>query len=274
MWLGTIINEKVTVMAEYKNLFNLKGKRAVIVGGGGGIGGSIAEGFAALDVKTAIVGRNMDRLKDQADSIKSNHGAQVECFSADCSSDKAVAKLYDDVCATLGGVDILVNSQGINKKFSALDHPIAEWNDMFEANVKSVMLTCKYFARYMKEQQYGRIINVSSIGAVRAKQSDISVCYGATKGAVNAYSLNLAAGLAEYGITVNCIGPIMTETEMMKPIFEKNPELLSGTIARVPAGRIGKPEDCAGLAIFFASDAASFVTGQILYPDGGLSILQ
>ena len=91
---------------------------------------------------------------------------------------------------------------------------------------------------------------------------------------MNAYSLNLAAGWAEYGITVNCIAPIMTETEMMKPIFEKNPELLTGTIARVPAGRVGKPEDCAGLAMFFASDAAGFVTGQILYPDGGLCTLQ
>lgn len=94
---------------------------------------------------------------------------------------------------------------------------------MFAANVRSIMLTCKYFGQGMKEQHWGRIINVSSIGAVRSKMSDISVCYGSTKGAVNAYSLNLAAGWAQYGITVNCIAPIMTETEMMKPIFEKNP---------------------------------------------------
>ena len=261
-------------MTDYKKLFSLQGKRAVVIGGGGGIGGAIAEGFAAVDVKTAIVGRSINKLKKQADIIKANRGVSVECFASDCSDDDAVAKLFDDVCSTFGGIDILVNSQGVNKKFSALEHPIGEWDEMFDANVKSIMLTCKYFARYMKKQRYGRIINISSIGAVRAKQSDISVCYGATKGAVDAYSLNLAAGLAEYGITVNCIGPIMTETEMMKPIFEKNPELLSGTIARVPAGRIGTPEDCAGLALFFASDAANFVTGQILYPDGGLSILQ
>ena len=261
-------------MTDYKNIFNLQDKRAVVIGGGGGIGGAIAEGFAATGVKTAIVGRSADKLKKHAENIKLNRGAVVECFPADCSDDESVANLYYDVCTAFGGIDILVNSQGVNKKFSALEHPVAEWDEMFDANVKSIMLTCKYFARYMKEQKYGRIINISSIGAVRSKQSDISVCYGATKGAVDAFSLNLAAGLAEYGITVNCIGPIMTETDMMKPIFEKNPELLSGTIARVPAGRIGKPEDCAGLAIFFASDAAGFVTGQVLYPDGGLSILQ
>jgi len=261
-------------MADYKNLFNLKDKRAVVVGGGGGIGGAIAEGFAAVGAKTAIVGRSLDKLEKQAAKIKETTGATVACFAADCSSDESVAKLCDEVVAAFGGVDILVNSQGVNKKFSALDHPVAEWDEMFAANVKSIMLTCKYFGKQMKEQHFGRIINVSSIGAVRSKQSDISVCYGSTKGAVNAYSLNLAAGWAEYGITVNCIAPIMTETDMMKPIFEKNPELLTGTIARVPAGRVGKPEDCAGIALFFASEAASFVTGQIIYPDGGLCTLQ
>ena len=91
---------------------------------------------------------------------------------------------------------------------------------------------------------------------------------------MDAYSLNLAAGWAQHGITVNCIGPIMTETEMMKPIFEKNPELRDGTAARVPVGRIGLPEDCAGIALFLASDAASFVTGQRIYADGGLMTLQ
>ena len=261
-------------MTDYKELFNLKNKRAVVIGGGGGIGGAIAEGYAAVGVEVAIVGRSLKKLQKQAEKIRENTGASVKCFAADCSKEDSVAKLYDEVLEAFGGVDILVNSQGLNKKFSALEHPVDEWDEMFSANVRSIMLTCKYFGRYMKERHYGRIINISSIGAIRSKQSDISVCYGSTKGAVNSYSLNLAAGWAEHGITVNCIGPIITETEMMKPIFEKNPEILTGTIARVPAGRIGKPEDCAGIAIFLASDAAEFVTGQIVYPDGGLMTLQ
>ncbi|MCC8150370.1 MAG: SDR family oxidoreductase, partial [Lachnospiraceae bacterium] len=206
--------------------------------------------------------------------IKENTRAEVFCCAADCNDEAAVEEMSKKVAEALGGIDILVNSQGVNKKFSALDHPTAEWDEMFNANVKSIMLTCKYFGRMMVEQRYGRIINVSSIGAVRAKMSDISVCYGATKGAVDAYSLNLAAGWSQYGITVNCIGPIMTETEMMKPIFEKNPELRDGTAARVPAGRIGLPEDCAGIALFFASDASAFVSGQRVYADGGLMTLQ
>jgi NAD(P)-dependent dehydrogenase (short-subunit alcohol dehydrogenase family) len=126
----------------------------------------------------------------------------------------------------------------------------------------------------MKERRYGRIINLSSINAIRAKQNDISVCYGSTKGAVSAYSMNLAAGWAEFGININCIGPIIVETEMMKPILEQNPKMRADTIARVPMGRLCKTEDCVGIAIFFASDAANFITGQVLYPDGGVSIVQ
>lgn len=262
-------------MLDYKNMFNLQGKRAVVIGGAGGIGGAIAEGLAAVGAKVAIVGtRSLEQLKETAAKISKTTGSEVICFVADCSDEDSVINLVSEVTNAFGGVDILVNSQGMNKKFSAFEQPVSEWDRSFEVNVKSIMLTCKHFGKYMKEQHFGRIINISSIGAIRSKQSDISVCYGATKGAVDAFSLNLAAGWAEHGITVNCIGPIMTETEMMKPIFEKNPDILTGTIARVPAGRIGKPEDCAGIAIFFASEAAQFITGQTIYPDGGLRTLQ
>ncbi|MDR2452721.1 MAG: SDR family oxidoreductase [Candidatus Accumulibacter sp.] len=261
-------------MTDYGKLFSLENKCAVVIGGGGGIGGAIAEGLAAVGANVAIVGRSLEKLRAQAARIRENIGAQVKCFAADCSDDDSVARLYAKVLAELRGADILVNSQGVNKKISALEHPVAEWDEMFAANVKSVMLTCKYFGRHMKEQRYGRIVNLSSINSIRAKKNDISVCYGATKGAINAYSLNLAAGWAEFGITVNCIGPIIVETEMMRPILEKNPEMRASTIAGVPMGRLCKTEDCVGIAIFFASDAANFLTGQVLYPDGGVSIVQ
>jgi gluconate 5-dehydrogenase len=262
------------MMTDYRELFDLKNRCAVVIGGGGGIGGAIAEGLAAVGANVVIVGRSLEKLRAQVGRIREKIGVQPRCLAADCSDEGSVAKLYDEVLATLGGADILVNSQGVNKKFSALEHPVAEWDEMFAANVKSVMLTCKYFGRHMKEQRYGRIVNLSSINSIRAKQNDFSVCYGATKGAINAYSMNLAAGWAEFGITVNCIGPIIVETEMMRPILEQNPEMRASTIAGVPMGRLCKVEDCAGIAIFFASDAAAFLTGQVLYPDGGVSIRQ
>lgn len=257
-----------------KDIFSLEGRCAIVIGGGGGIGSAIAKGLAEGGAKVGISGRNAETLQKTADKIKEETGCEIEIFAADATDEESVKKLAEDFVAKMGKVDILVNSQGLNKKFSALEHPVEEWDAMFAANCRSIMLTCEYFGRYMVEQRYGRIINVSSIGAVRTKPTDISVCYGATKGAVDAYSLNLAAGWAQYGITVNCIGPIMTETEMMKPIFAKNPDLRDGTAARVPMGRIGLPEDCANIARFFASDACSFVTGQHLYADGGLMTLQ
>lgn len=257
------------------NIFSLDGKNALVVGGGGGIGAAIAQGLVEHGAKVAICGRSLERLDTTAQRIKQETGQEIVCFQADVSDEESVKKMSEQFSADMGGtIDILVNSQGLNKKFPAFEHPMDEWQKMYDVNVKSIMITCKYFGKQMEEKGGGRIINVSSIGAVRTKASDISACYSSSKGAVDALSLVLAAGWAEHNITVNSIGPIMTETEMMKPIFEKNPELRDGTAARVPMGRIAKPEDCVGPAVFFASDAAAFITGQILYPDGGLLTLQ
>lgn len=255
-------------------LFSLAGKTALVVGGGGDIGGAIAQGMAAAGATVAISGRGLESLERRAAKIKEATGSTIVPLVADASNEASVQELVKQFTAKVGKIDILVNAQGQNKKFPAFEHPMDEWDNMFSANVSSVMLTCKYFGKIMEENGGGRVINVTSIGAVRTKATDISACYGATKGAVQALSLTLAAGWAQHGITVNCIGPIMTETEMMKPIFEKNPELRDGTAARVPMGRIAQPEDCAGVAVFFASEAAAFVTGTTIYPDGGLMTLQ
>jgi gluconate 5-dehydrogenase len=257
-----------------KQLFSLEGKIALVVGGGGDIGAAIATALAAHGATVAISSRNLEKLKKTAAKIEAETGKTIACFEADASDEESVKKLSENFKEKMGTIDILVNSQGQNKKFPAFEHPMDEWDKMFDANVKSIMLTCKYFGKIMEENGGGRIINVSSVGSIRTKPSDISACYGATKGAVDALTLTLAAGWAKHNITVNAIGPIMTETEMMKSIFEKNPSLRDDTAARVPMGRIALPEDSAGLVVFFASDAASFVTGQKLYPDGGLLTLQ
>lgn len=257
------------------SIFRLDGKNALVVGGGGGIGAAIAQGLAENGAKVAICGRSLDKLEATAQKVKQEVGVDIVCLQADVSDEASVEKMSEQFSADMGGsCDILVNSQGLNKKFPAFEHPMDEWQKMYDVNVKSIMLTCKYFGKQMEEKGGGRIINVSSIGAVRTKPTDTSACYSSSKGAVSTLSLVLAAGWAQHNITVNSIGPIMTETEMMKPIFEKNPELRDDTAARVPMGRIAKPEDCVGPAVFFASDAAAFITGQILYPDGGLLTLQ
>lgn len=255
-------------------MFSLKGKDAIVIGGGGGIGQAIAKGLAMAGANVSIASRGEEKLQKACAKIKEESGCDVTYYCCDVSNEAEVEKMAAQFVADHGKVDILVNSQGYNKKYSAFDHPMDEWDKTFEVNVKSILMCCKHFGRYMRDRKYGRVINVSSIGATRSKMSDISVAYGSSKGAVNGLTINLAAGWGQYGITVNALCPIMTKTEMMVPIFEKNPELVTGTAARVPVGRIGEPEDNIAPAVFFASDEAAFINGQIIYVDGGLTTLQ
>ena len=255
-------------------MFSLKGRNAIVIGGGGGIGAAIAKGLAQAGANVSISSTNEEKLKKACAKIKEECGADIGYYVCNVSNEAEVEKTAEQFVKDHGTVDILVNSQGYNKKYSAFDHPMDEWDRTFEINVKGMLICCKYFGRYMRDQKHGRIINVSSIGATRSKMSDISVAYGSSKGAVNGLTINLAAGWGQYGITVNALCPIMTRTEMMVPIFEKNPELVTGTAARVPVGRIGEPEDNIAPAVFFASDEAAFINGQIIYVDGGLTTLQ
>ena len=170
---------------------------------------------------------------------------------------------------------ILVNSQGFNKKFPGTEFPVDMWDAMFEANVKSVMLTCKHFGKYMKEHDiHGKIINLSSVRGIRAvgNGGNGNVGYCATKGAVEMLTKAFASDLRP-NIQVNAIGPTITYTPMMVGILPADPAERNAKAAAMPAMRIGMPEDCAGPAVFLASSASDFITGSTLYPDGGLTAI-
>lgn len=253
-----------------EDLFSLTGKKAVVIGGGGGIGQSIAKGLAFYGADVVIASRTMDGLQKAADAIEVEIGKRVHTLTVDCSSEESVQQLVEESIKLLGTVHILVNSQGLNKKCSALNYPMEQWDEMFGVNVKGMMMTCKHFGKIMKENQYGRIINVSSIRGVRAINGDLgNTCYSTTKGAVDMLTKSLAGEWAQYNITVNAIGPILTMTDMMKPMFENNKPLYEKVCSSIPMGRIGYPDDNIGPAVFLASDAAGFVSGQVIYPDGG-----
>jgi len=256
------------------DLFDLTGKNAVVLGGAGGIGKGIARVLAEQGADVSICSRRLEALEAAAKDIEAACGKKIGFYAVDCTSETDMNALAERYIADHGHVDILVNSQGLNKKFPFLEHPLDEWDAMFAVNVRGTMLACKAFGKYMVEQKSGRIINISSIGATLTHPTDISVCYGATKGAVNALTLNLAAGWAQHGITVNAIAPIMTETEMIRPMLEKDPGMRKYFAERVPLGRMGLPEDCAYLAVYLASEAGRFITGQVISPDGGLQIIQ
>lgn len=259
---------------EISKLFSLEGKKAIVIGGAGGIGTAIAKGLAIYGADTAIASRNLEKLKETAAEIEAETGKKIRTYQVDVTSEKSIQELVEATKADVGITDILVNSMGANKKFKAEEMPMDEWDKMYAVNVRGLFICCKEFGKGMIEQNYGKIINVGSIGGKRTSKSGISSCYSSSKGAVDTLTLTLAAGWGKYNITVNNINPILTATPMMVEIMKQDPAKEKSIKERSPMGRMGTPEDAIGMAIFFASDASGFVTGQFLYPDGGLMTLQ
>lgn len=254
-----------------KDIFNISGKNAIVIGGAGGIGQAIAQGLAFYGANVSIASRSLESLQRAKKEIKEEINKEVSYYQVDVSNENSINNLVKDFIKDKKRIDILINSQGFNQKFSAVDFPMDVWDSMFAVNVKGVMMCCKIFGKLMKEQGSGKIINISSVRGVRGCGGGNS-SYCSTKGAVDMMTKALSVELGPE-VNVNAIGPAITETPMMIEIFKKNPDLKIKTAESVPLKRIGKVEDCIGAAVYLASDASSFVTGQIIYPDGGLTAI-
>lgn len=257
------------------NLFDLTGKKAVVVGGAGGIGQAIAEGLAEAGAQVMISSRKEESLKRACSEIKANCGADILYHPGDATVEADVEALLADALDKMGTVDILVNSQGFNKKHPGTEFPVDDWDAMFDANVKSVMFTSKHFGKYMKDNDvHGKIINVGSVRGIRAVGNGGmgNVGYCATKGAVEMLTKAYASDLGP-NIQVNAIGPTITYTPMMVGMLPDDEGERNAIAKSMPAQRIGYPEDCKGPAIFLASAASDFVTGSTIYPDGGLNAI-
>lgn len=252
-------------------MFRLEGKNAVVVGGAGGIGQAMAQGLAVFGAKVAIASRKEESLQRAVKEIKEACGKDVTYYICDAANEESVNALAENTEKDMGKVDILVCSQGFNKKFDAVDFPMDVWQDMFDVNVKGVMLCNKAFGKKMKENGYGKIIDVTSVrGKIATFPMKGNAGYCATKGALDMMIRQLAAELGPE-VTVNGIGPNVTMTPMMESIVPEAAK--AGIAASVPMQRMAVPNDCVGSAIFLASEASSFVTGQIIYPDGGLTAI-
>lgn len=252
-----------------KDLFKLDGKTAVVIGGAGGLGEAIALGLSFYGAKLVIASRNIDALEKVAAHIKGETGDEVVPMQVDVTDEESVANLVEAVVKQFETVDILVNAMGLNIKREALDYPMEDWDTIFDINVKGTMLACKHFGRVMKEKEWGKIINLSSVREIRGYTGG-NAAYCATKGAVGMITKTLALELAPYNIYVNAIGPSLVITKGTLHIQE-NPELAKKYSSLIPLGRIGLPEDLIGAAVFLASDASNFITGQTIFIDGGLT---
>lgn len=248
----------------YKPL-ELTDKTAVIIGGTSGIGRAIAHGMADAGADVVPSSRRGDQVEATADEIESRGRRSLRVTSDVCDRE-SLQKLLDETVAAFGKVDILVNCAGRTKRAPTVDFPDEDWDAIIETNLTGTLRACQVFGRHMIERRYGRIVNIASLSTFVGLMEVAP--YSASKAAVGSLTKSLAVEWAPFGVCVNAIAPGVFQT----PLNEK---LLQGTprgnefIMRTPMKRFGKVEELAGAAIFLASDAASFVTGEILVVDGG-----
>ncbi|MCC6474936.1 MAG: glucose 1-dehydrogenase [Burkholderiales bacterium] len=252
------------------DMFRLDGKVAVVIGGAGGIGEIMAKGMAAQGARVAVASRNIQKLAQVAKAIGAETGSEAAAFAVDVTDPASIKSLAGQVVEKFGTVDILVNSQGINTKAPALGFPVETWDQLFNVNVKGTMVACSEFGRVMIEKKKGKIINISSVRGLRATLWGGNEGYSSTKGAVDMITRSLASEWAPHNINVNAIAPLLIRTPLAAPTLN-DPEKLKTYVANVPFKRIGEPRDIAGLCVFLASPASDFITGQIIYLDGGLT---
>ncbi len=250
-------------------MFRLDGKIAIVTGGAGGIGEALALGLGLQGATVVVSSRNQEAIEKVAQKIAAESGKEAIAIASDVTDENSIRNLADAVVKKYGKIDILVNAMGMNIKRDAFEYPMEDWDKLFDVNVRGTMIACKIIGKVMKEQGKGAIVNLSSVRGIRGYTGG-NTGYCATKGAVELITKALALEWAATGIRVNALGPALVITPGTKHIAE-NPELARKYAAAVPLGRIGMPEDMVGAVVFLASDAASFVTGQTIYVDGGLT---
>lgn len=257
------------------NIFSLEGKNAVVIGGAGGLGQAIAQGLVEAGANVCIASRSESSLKRAADEIKAATGKDVSFNTVDAADEDSMIALVNQTVSAMKQVHILVNAQGFNKKFPAQEFDMDIFRQMLEVNVTSIMLAAKHFGKHMMDNGYGKIVNLSSVRGKIATKAPGNCGYCSTKGAVNMLTLQLASELGPHGITVNGIAPTVTETPMMTSVIEqRGGDAYRKQLAdNLPMRRMAVPEDCVGAAVFLSAPASDFVTGNIIYPDGGLTAI-
>jgi len=242
----------------------LKNKVAIITGSARGIGKATALRFAQEGAMVVVNDVDLEEAKEVVSQINSQQEKAV-AVKADVSDEKEVEKMVEVAYSKFGRIDILVNNAGIIKRGSIEDHSYEDWDKVIAVNLRGTYNCAKAVVPIMKNQRYGKIINVSSVAG---KVGDIASApsYGSSKGAINALTKSLARELAEYGICVNAVAPHAIETEMSSEWSEKKRREI---VAQIPLKRLGRPEEVAAAILFLASDEASFITGEILDVNGG-----
>lgn len=245
--------------------FDLNGKVAIVTGGGKGIGKAIALGLAEAGAKVMIAARTQAEIETVAGEIRAR-GGEAAWRVTDVSQNDQVEALVKATVETFGRLDLLINNAARSFLRPLLELREDGFDKIFDTNVKGTFLLSRAAARVMKEQGGGRIVNITTVGAVRG--GVMMGVYHASKAAVKMLTMCMAAEWAPYNISVNAVGPGLTRTHFSQPIWG-NPEVERQIVMRIPKGRLAEPQDIVGAVLFLCSDSAGFITGQSLYVDGG-----
>ena len=246
--------------------FSLKGKSGIVTGGGSGIGEAIARGVVQAGAEIVIVGRNKERLEKTAGEIR-KFGGPVIPIQADISRMGDIKNLVDRTIKEFGKVDFLFNNAGTIRRTPSEDFSEKDWDEVVNTNLKGPFFLAQAVARIMiSQKRKGKIINTSSLSAVQGGKR--VPAYAASKGGLTQVTKTMANDWAKYNILVNAIGPGWVKTELTEPL-QQDKERYAEILGRIPLGRWADPEDLVGAAIFLASDASDYITGQTIFVDGG-----
>ena len=257
------------------NLFDLTGKVAIVTGASAGLGADAALAYAEAGADVAILARRLEKLEAVRDDIIAKTGRKVIAIRCDVTKEAEVKSAVDTVLQTFGKIDILLNNAGVAEHCAVDEATEDDWDHVIAVNVKGTVFTCKYVVPHMKERGYGKIVNIASVNAIVADKSDIFIrhSYNTTKAAILGFTKGLAASYAQYGLTVNALGPGLFESEMTSERLFKSEEFLGLYSYMNPTSRPANKGELNGPIIFFSSDASSYVQGQFIAVDGGGSIV-
>jgi NAD(P)-dependent dehydrogenase (short-subunit alcohol dehydrogenase family) len=248
------------------NLFDLSGRVAVVTGGGTGLGNGMAAGLAQAGALVILASRRQSIVDQAAERIRAAGGKAVG-MTLDVTRTKELPAFFETVAKRHGGLDILVNNAGTNRRVSALEFSEQDWDTVMDLNLKAVFFCSQAAARIMKDRGGGKIINTASLASTYTSLNQGA--YAPSKGGVKQLTQHLALELAPFRINVNAIGPGWYRTPLSDDLFQDEGWARAVT-AMIPWGRTGTPDDLMGATIFLASRASDYVTGQLIYVDGGM----
>jgi gluconate 5-dehydrogenase len=258
-------------MRSIRQLFDLSGSVALVTGGGRGLGEQMARGLAQAGAAVAVASRKREACEEVARELADEHGARTLALRMDVTDEAQVRAAVDEAERTLGPVDLLVNNSGTAWGAPAEQMPLEAWQRVMETNATGTFLCSREVGRRLIERGAGgAIVNIASIAGLRGSDARVldAVGYSASKGAVIAFTRDLAIKWARHGIRVNAIAPGFFRTKMTEKVLDRAEQALAAVI---PMGRIGTEDELMGAALFLLSPAASYVTGQVLGVDGGMS---